>query len=56
MYIYDEPFQENVTTGVVKAVSKYFNKNTSYILHNISTLPSTLAEFVKNLTAWACRQ
>jgi hypothetical protein len=55
-YIYDKPVQKNVTTAVVEAVSKYFDNNTSYIRHNISTVPFILADFVKNLTAWACRQ
>lgn len=54
--VYDEPVQKNVTTRVVETVSKYFNNNTSYVRHNISAVPFNLAEFVKNLTAWACRQ
>ena len=55
-YIYDEPVQKNVTTAVVEAVSKYFDNNTFYIRHNISTVPFTLEDFVQNLTAWPCRQ
>jgi hypothetical protein len=55
-YIYDEPVQNNVMAAVVETVRKYLNNNTSYIRHNISTVPLTLTDFVENLRVWACRQ